>query len=99
MTLKAVTANRLGDGQVVYMTATGRWSEWLDDATVADAPDGEAALLSVAQRAVETRLVVGPYAMAVTRVQGRLRPTSQREIIRARGPSVRPDLGKQAVGR
>ena len=99
MPLKVVTANRLDDGEVVYLTATGAWSEWLEDGAATETPDGEAALLSVAQRAVETRLVVGPYAMAVTRVQGRLRPTSQREIIRARGPSVRPDLGKQAVGR
>jgi sulfite reductase (NADPH) hemoprotein beta-component len=99
MTLKAVTANRLGDGEVVYLTAAGGWSEWLEQASVAEAPEPEAKLLSIAERAVGDRLVVGPYAMAVTRVDGRLRPTSQREIIRARGPSVRPDLGKQAAGR
>jgi hypothetical protein len=99
MTLKVVTANRLGDGAVVYLAAAGAWSAWLEDAAAAETPDGEAALLSHAEQAVETRLVVGPYAMAVTRDRGRLRPTSQREVIRARGPSVRPDLGKQAAGR
>ncbi len=99
MTLKVVTANRLGDGEVVYLAAAGGWSAWLEDAEPAETPDGEAALLSHAQNAVETRLVVGPYAMAVSREHGRLRPTSQREVIRARGPSVRPDLGKQSAGR
>jgi len=99
MTLKVVTANRLGDGEVVYLAAAGAWSAWLEDAEAVETPDGEDALLSHAQQAVETRMVVGPYAMAVTRDRGRLRPTSQREVIRAMGPSVRPDLGKQAAGR
>ena len=99
MTLKVVTANRLGDGEVVYLATAGAWSAWLEDAEAAETPDGEAALLSHAQMAVETRVVVAPYAMAVSRERGRLRPTSQREVIRARGPSVRPDLGKQAAGR
>ena len=99
MTLKVVTANRLGDGEVVYLAAAGAWSAWLEDAQAVETPDGETALLSHAHQAVETRMVVGPYAMVVTRDLGRLRPTSQREAIRARGPSVRPDLGKQAAGR
>ncbi len=99
MTLKVITANRLEDGEVIYLAGAGAWSAWLEDAQAVETPDGEDALLSHAQQAVDTRLVVGPYAMAVTRDRGRLRPTSQREAIRARGPSVRPDLGKQAAAR
>jgi hypothetical protein len=99
MRLTVVTANRLGDGEVVYLSGVGVWSAWLEDAAAVETPGGEAALLSLAHRAVEARLVVGRYRMTVTRVQGQPRATSQREIIRARGPSVRPDLGKQSVGR
>jgi hypothetical protein len=99
MTLKVATANRLDDGEVVYLSAAGAWSERLEDGAVAETPDGDAALLSKARRSVGARLVVDPYLMNVARGSDRLRPLSQREVIRARGPSVRPDLGKQAVGR
>ena len=96
MTLKVVTANRLDDGDVVYLTATGEWSAWLDDSGPAETPEEEAALLESAEQAVRGRLVVDPYLMPVEHDEGRLRPLSQREIIRAAGPSVRLDLGKQA---
>jgi len=99
MTLKILTANRLRDGDVVYLTADGAWSDWLEDADLAEAPAAEAALLALGEEALDRRLVVDPYLMAVTRVDGGFGPISQREIIRARGPSVRLDLGKQASGR
>ncbi len=96
MTLKVLTANRLRDGDVVYLMAGGAWSDWLEDADLAETPEAEAALAALGDQAVERRLVVDPYLMAVTRVDGGFGPVSQREIIRARGPSVRLDLGKQA---
>ena len=99
MTLKVLTANRLHDGDVVYLTAEGTWSEWLEDADLAETPETEAALVALGEQAVDGRLVVDPYLMAVTRIDGGFGPISQREIIRARGPSVRLDLGKQAGGR
>ena len=99
MALKVVTANRLNDGDVVYLTAAGDWSAWLDDGGPAETPEQEAALLEQAARAVHARLVVDPYLMPVAEDGGRFRPLSQREIIRAAGPSVRTDLGKQAQGR
>jgi len=97
MTLKVVTANRLIDGDVVYLTAKGDWSDWLDDSGPAETPEHEAALLDLAAQAVHARLVVDPYLMPVAQDEGHLRPLSQREIIRAAGPSVRTDLGKQAA--
>ena len=99
MAHKVVTANRLRDGEVVYLTAAGEWSERLDDAGPAATPEREAAFLAVAERAVAARFVIDPYAMPVDAAEGAIRPLSQREIIRAKGPSVRLDLGKQAVGR
>jgi hypothetical protein len=98
MTLQAVTANRLSDGQVVYLTARGSWSQWLSECRVADsAAEGEA-MLAVGQKAVAGRVVIDPYLFAVAVDDGALRPLSQRETIRARGPSVRLDLGYQAAG-
>ena len=35
MTAQILTASRLREGDVVYFTAAGHWSEWLSDATVA----------------------------------------------------------------
>ncbi len=99
MTLKALTANRLRDGDVVYLTADGAWSESLEDADLAESSKAEATLEALGEQAVEQRLVVDPYLMAVAPVDGGFGPISQREIIRARGPSVRLDLGKQASGR
>ena len=99
MTLKVLTANRLRDGDVVYLTAEGAWSQWLEEADLAETPEAEAALLALGEQALDQRLVVDPYLMAVTRIDGGFGPVSQREIIRARGPSVRLDLGKQASGR
>jgi hypothetical protein len=42
--------------------------------------------------------VVDPYLIEVTREGAVPRPVRLREAIRARGPTVRPDLGKQAEG-
>ena len=93
---QVVTANRLRDGEVVYLAPDGAWSERLDGAAAATGDEEQAALETAAGRAVTARLVVGPYLMPVELEGGRPRPVSQRERIRALGPSVRLDLGKQA---
>ena len=99
MTTKIVTANRLREGDVVYLAAGGAWSEWISDSAVAETPDEETRLIQIAEQAVTDRLVVGPYAMDVAHDDGRIRPLGQREIIRAKGPTVHPDFGKQAIQR
>jgi hypothetical protein len=97
MTAKIVTANRLTDGLVVYLDGAGGWSEWVGDARVATRTEEEAALLEFAERPTQAVLVVGPYLMDVAADGGVPRPVSNREVIRAKGPTVRPDLGKQAA--
>ncbi len=97
MGLKVITANRLRQGDVVYLTADGGWSGRLCDGATVETDDQENAALAVAEGAVAERHVIDPYAMAVARVDGEIRPLGQREIIRSLGPSVRPDLGKQAI--
>jgi hypothetical protein len=97
MTLQAITANRLIDGQVVYLREDDQWSPRIQEAIVADTDELAKTLLELAKRAVGKRLVVDPYLFAVAVEHDRIRPLGQREQIRAAGPSVRTDLGYQAA--
>ena len=93
MAAQVLTANRLIDGDVVYWRA-GAWVEALAEAEVfASAPEAEAAV-AAAKRFVAENVVVNPYLFEL---KGD-RPAKEREIIRALGPSVRSDVGKQADG-
>jgi hypothetical protein len=95
--LQVLTANRLIDGTVIYLAANGAWVENLDEARVFETrPDAEAAL-AVGTEAERRQLLVHAYLFEVLQAQDHLRPVRQREIIRAAGPSVRRDLGKQAA--
>ena len=96
MTAQIVTANRLGDGVVVYLAAGGAWSERVEEARVTQAEEEAAELLAFAESPEQGIVVVGPYLMEVAAETGAPRPLSNREVIRARGPTVRQDLGKQA---
>lgn len=99
---QAVTANRLDDGIVVFLAdggeadGTGAWAERPAAAAIAGDAAAAAALLAVAERAVAARLIVAPYLIEMTETAGGPRPASLRERIRAAGPTVRTDLGKQA---
>jgi len=100
MTLQAVTANRLNDGQVVYLTPALTWSETLQASHLAKAGEPADALLQSAQASVEAQIVVEPYLIPVDRGTAGDQPpraVGQRETIRAAGPSIRLDLGHQAA--
>jgi hypothetical protein len=99
MAPQIVTANRLRDGDVVYLTSTNDWSETLGDAAIARSKKEAATLLETAELAVTELKVVGPYEFDVTIDNSETKPISMREIIRAAGPSIRQDIGKQAVKR
>jgi len=94
---QVIWANRLDDGIVVYLTANGDWSERLVQAQVTDGKEQGEAALDVAFGAVKTCLVVDPYLIEIDDSGGERRPTLNRELIRAKGPTVRLDLGKQAA--
>jgi len=83
-----VTANRLRDGAVIYRTAKGEWSVQLGDAHDVFGEAATEALMAMTERDVAACRVVAPYAMAVERTAKGLNPLSQRERIRATGPSV-----------
>lgn len=84
-----VTANSLRSGAVVYLGSDSRWVDDLANAITADNDTALAHLESIAGLAVAANLVVGPYLMDVTLIEGVPAPVSVRETIRAqRGPSV-----------
>ena len=89
-----LTANRLADGDVVYWRS-GSWVTALDRGDIfAAKADGESAL-AAAQEFVTRNIVVNPYLFEAREDRS---PVKERELIRAAGPTVRADLGKQAEG-
>lgn len=98
MPAKALTANELRSGLVVFLTPEGRWTLDLAEAALATEADRAAALERVGQAAVAERTVVEPYLIEVEHGDAGLRPAHIRERIRTLGPTVRADLGKQADG-
>ncbi|MAZ32455.1 MULTISPECIES: DUF2849 domain-containing protein [Thalassospira] len=96
MSLQVVTANRLDDGLVVFLTADGGWSENIDQSRIADGKEAGDALLAEASVPELDTVIVGPYLIEVEQQDGGLVPTKYREVLRTKGPSVRQDLGYQA---
>ena len=97
MTTQIISANRLGDGIVVYMTASGGWDEGIAQARVVDGEDQGEAALDLASGAVALSIIVDPYLIDIDNSGSEPRPTRNRELIRALGPTVRRDIGKQAA--
>ena len=93
--MKALTANRLIDGEVVFWTGAD-WSERFAAAVLFD--DNTAAEAAEARAKSQITLLVDPYLIDVAEVEGGVAPVSYRERLRALGPTNRPDHGKQAAG-
>jgi hypothetical protein len=91
-----LTANRLRDGDVVYWRAGG-WVEALGQGDVFFAQDEAEAALEAARKFVADNVVVNPYLFDVRAEADGVHPVKEREIVRAAGPTVREDLGKQAI--
>ncbi len=83
--MKAVTANRLTNGRVVYWTAGQGWSEQIADALALEDSEAEAALALALK--TESTEVAGPYLIAFENGQpaGRER---LKETIRLTGPTA-----------
>jgi hypothetical protein len=95
---QALTANRLDDGEVVFLTRAGEWSPSVDDAALALEPDAAKALEARGREAEAANIITGAYMFDAERRDGRVRALHIRERIRTLGPTVRLDLGKQAAG-
>jgi predicted nucleotidyltransferase len=84
-----VTANRIGDGAVVYLAPSARWTVDIKEAEVAPDKTALAALEAVAAQTAAEQRVVSVYSMEVGLNEGRPAPLSMREKIRAqRGPTI-----------
>lgn len=94
--MKVLTANRLGDGIAVWLDANGRWLDRIDHALIARHEDAVAALEAAGKSAFNRNVVVDVALIDVEEVDGEIYPVRLRERIRAAGPTVRTDLGKQA---
>jgi hypothetical protein len=81
-----VTANRLGDGAVIYRTREGGWSVKLDAAAVVTTVPAATELLKAA--VADDISAVGAYVAPVRLGEnGRVDPGNLREIIRQAGPT------------
>jgi sulfite reductase (NADPH) hemoprotein beta-component len=94
--MKALTANRLIDGEVVFWKA-GSWIERFADAQFFADDDG-AGPAAVETAKAQPTVVVEPYLIDVVEAPGGWAPVSYRERLRALGPTNEPGHGKQAEG-
>lgn len=91
--MKIITANKLGDGAVVYLGDDDGWTLNVDDAARFQDDEIDPVLQAVSSRTSE---IADAYAISVNNdgaLQGR---ETLRETIRSAGPTVRLDLGIQA---
>jgi hypothetical protein len=90
--LSVLTANRLGDGTIVYLDFEGAWSESITEAVVARSPDEVRALEDRGAYDSAHNLVVEPYLIEVREIAGRIVPVRYRERVRAGGPTILDDV-------
>lgn len=93
-----ITANRLNDGLVVFLDPHFRWVEAFGLAAFFPDEAAKAAALEEAKKSEGRNEVVDPYCVEMVLRNGHFAPKALREAIRANGPTIRRDLGKQAEG-
>ena len=92
--MKAVTGNRLTDGAVVYLSQDSQWTDKLSDAAHFDA---EAAVEALGAAQLRVDEIADAYLIDVDETGAPGGRARIRETIRKSGPSVRADLGYQAL--
>ncbi len=90
-----ILANRLDDGRAVFLTAAGEWSKQVADAAVANDEQELANLMTVAQAAEVSNLVVAITPVAADLSGAAPSPAHIKFAMQSKGPSVRADLGYQ----
>lgn len=83
-----ISANRLGDGIVVYLGHDGAWREDFDDAKIFVGKADADPAFALARRDAMHNLVVEPCLVEVAQDEGGLFPVTLRERIRAQGPTI-----------
>ncbi|MCU0830871.1 MAG: DUF2849 domain-containing protein [Rhizobiaceae bacterium] len=94
--LKVLTANRLCDGIAVWLGRGGLWVEHVEEAWAAATPEAITQLEDVAAATLAKAQHCDVNLIDVEDTAQGLRPLKLRERIRAQGPTIRLDLGKQA---
>lgn len=77
--MKVITANRLLNGDVVWLAENGSWVERITLAKVYDGKEAVAAALAEGLEAEKNQKVVGVYEMDVTVEEGVIVPVRLRE--------------------
>ena len=85
---KVLTANVLVDGVVVYLAAGGTWTENLPEARFLTDESEQTRLVHIANQDVEKQFIIDPYLMDAVDGGHGPEPVSQRENIRATGPTI-----------
>jgi len=86
-----ITANRLDDGTVIYLTPESTWSPALADAWVAADEDEAVVMMAAGENAENRGIVVGAYLIAAEVKGDTVVAVRLREGIRADGPTRRTD--------
>lgn len=81
-----VTANRLGDGAVVYRTSKSEWTTDIDAAAVVSTANAAGELLTAARS--DGNNAVDVYVAPVKLEDDKILPGNLRELIRMRGPTI-----------
>ncbi|MSP20859.1 MAG: DUF2849 domain-containing protein [Alphaproteobacteria bacterium] len=95
--LQVLTAYRLTDGVVIYLDAKGGWTEWVEEARVSRTKDDADAMTVLAKAGEAAHQVFETYLIPVSTDGDRTWPVSMREVMRAQGPTIHPQFGKQAM--
>jgi len=96
---RILTANDLLEGDVLFLGHDG-WVRDYRAARVATTASEAAEIEVLGLAAKDARLIIDPYLVDVAlEADGTPAPVRFRERLRTLGPTVRPDLGKQAERR
>ena len=85
--MQVISANRLHDGRVVYLTPERRWRNDIHAAWIAEDEATQEVLLAEGAAAVARAELIDPYLIEVRVEAGWVRPVRFREALRAEGPS------------
>jgi hypothetical protein len=94
--MKALTGNRLADGEAVFLGHAGDWVPRFADAELFESD--ETALAAEAHAKTQITVVVDPYLIDVIPSDDAWAPLSFRERVRALGPTNKPEHGKKTEG-
>jgi uncharacterized protein DUF2849 len=94
--MQAIIANSLTTGEVVFRGPDGGWVGQFADAKLYS--DKDEAAQAEAEAKAQVTTVVDAYAFDVRFDDGVPVPASYRERVKALGPTIHPDMGKQVKG-